>query len=241
MMLKMQQKQRLFIYSRREMGVLVLLGVLIATFAFTLGVHLGKRVGPKASVSSATFPATVPTVEDEIPNPQEFAEHLKGTHHAADESLDQSAHDEVARTGLKLEVGRQVSLPRGAKSDNAGATSPEGPQFKTAPAQDLGAAASRSSADDLKGIPAALRPAPAGKYTIQIGSHPALKEAAEQANTVEALGLQPYLRSAEIRGKGKWFRLYVGGFPTREAAEKTGQLYRDQHLIDSFVVANGVE
>ncbi|HLD98805.1 MAG TPA: SPOR domain-containing protein [Bdellovibrionota bacterium] len=240
----MQQKQRLFIYSRREMGVLVLLGVLIAAFAFTLGVHLGKRVGPKSTVSSATFPAAVPTVEDEIPNPQEFAEHLKGTHLAADESLDQSAHDEVARTGLKLEVGRQVSLPRGAKSDNAGATSPEGPQFKTAPAQDSGATATRgstSSTDDLKGIPAALRPAPAGKYTIQIGSHPALKEAAEQANTVEALGLQPYLRSAEIRGKGKWFRLYVGGFSTREAAEKAGQLYRDQHLIDSFVVANGVE
>ena len=40
----MEQKQRFFIYDRKEMGVLLFLGVMVAIFAFTLGVHLGKKV-----------------------------------------------------------------------------------------------------------------------------------------------------------------------------------------------------
>src|SRR6476620_4017053 len=113
-----EQKQRFFIYDRKEMGVLLLLGVLVAVFAFTLGVHLGKRVEQKPSTpaphEAPTEAVAVPTVPDQLPNRQELTEQSKGAQQAADETLSQALHEEVARTGIKLDTPKQTQLPEKA-------------------------------------------------------------------------------------------------------------------------------
>ncbi len=48
--------------------------------------------------------------------------------------------------------------------------------------------------------------------------------------------LNPYLHETELKGKGKWFRLYLGGYTTRPAAQHAGEQYRSHHLIPSFIV-----
>jgi hypothetical protein len=118
-------KQRFFIYDRREMVVLILLGLLIAAFAFTLGVHLGKRVSHQAAHEAVKEPTPVATSPDLVPNRQELNEQAKGVEQAVEEVLDQSLHDEVARTGVKLETPVPVELPEKTKSANGGATSPQ--------------------------------------------------------------------------------------------------------------------
>lgn len=82
---------------------------------------------------------------------------------------------------------------------------------------------------------------PEGRFTLQIGSYPSIREAKDQVDSMEALGLQPVLRVAEIKGKGKWFRVYLGGFSSRDDAEKAGEGYRSQHVIDSFIVAKMID
>ena len=211
------------------MGVLILLGLMIAVFAFTLGVHLGKKVSPKSSFDVGKEASSLGGAEDAIPNNVEIAEQAKGAQQAADESLDQAAHDEVERTGIKLDVPRQVNLPGKVRSQNAGATT------------DAAIAEHKAEDPGLKAIPAAMRPAPAGKFTLQIGSHRLLDEAKGQADRVESHGLQPFLRAADIKGKGKWYRIFVGGYPSKDAATKAGNKYRDQGLIDSFVVSKFAE
>lgn len=226
----MEQKQRLFIYDRKEMGILILLAGMVAVFAFTLGVHLGKKVEVhQAAAPNPETPVTMAaTVSDEVPNRQDLTEQAKGAPHAADESLNQAIHDEVTRTGVRLEVKRQVDLPKDVKSANGGATT-------------LHAAGTTSAVTDSSQIPAFARPAPTGKYTLQVGSYPSISEAKDQTDGLEALGLKPFLREASLKGKGIWFRIFVGGYESKEAAEKAGVRYRGQHVLESFIVAKNPE
>jgi cell division septation protein DedD len=221
----MEKKHHLFIYDRKELGVLVLLGVMVAVFAFTLGVHLGKRVGVGGRLAPAPEATTAITSPDQLPNRQEFQEQSKAAQQAVDESLNQALHDEVARTGIKMDAPRQVELPEDPKGAGAASAMPKKSKF-------LGT---------LQDIPAAQRAAPQGRFTLQIGSHNVVDEAKDQVDAVEALGFKPFLRAAEIRGKGKWYRVYVGGFFSRTEAEKAGQRYKSQHAIDSYIVAKITE
>ena len=88
--------------------------------------------------------------------------------------------------------------------------------------------------DTLKNSSAKL---PMGKFTLQVGSHQAVEEAKQQISELESKGLKPFLRPAEIHGKGKWYRVYVGGYDSKHAAEEAGVKFRGDHLIDSFVIS----
>jgi len=211
----MEKRERFFIYDRREMGVLLVLGLMVALFAFTLGVHLGKKVGPKETIAGAGPTAAAEMAKDAIPNRQELAEQMKGADQAAEDSLDTVLHEEVVRSGIRMNVVRQVELPDAAKSKNGGATSPRGME-----------------------IPALTRPMPPGAFTIQVGSYPVIDEARQLVDALEAVGLTPVLRAADLKEKGTWFRVYLGGFDTREEAETAGSRYVTQHVVDSFVVTN---
>lgn len=255
---QMEQKQRFFIYDRREMAVLLLLGVMVAVFAFTLGVHLGKRVGGHAIATGPGDAETVPTVPDKIPNRQELTEQAKGAQQAADESLNQALHDEVARTGIRLDTPRQLALPEKPIARNGGATTGSPPVEMTdgkepaaaqpadkaaAPAAtepEKAAAEPRSEAKPENDAVALHRQAPAGRYTIQIGSFPVLEEARDQADSLEALGLKPYMRQATVRGKVR-YRLFFGGYDSRETADKAGKRYVSQHMIEAYVVSKRVD
>ena len=210
----------------------------------------------------------MPTVPDKIPNRQELTEQAKGAQQAADESLNQALHDEVARTGIKLDTPRQLALPEKTISKNGGATTGSPPvveetaPVKAAPAPGVPAASAAheaATAPDKGTYPARIesdsapkpgnaevdavalhRPAPEGRFTIQIGSYPVLEEARDQSDSLEALGLKPYMRPANVRGK-QWYRLYVGGFATKDAAEKMGTRYVSQHMIEAYIVAKRVD
>ena len=107
--LKMEQKQRLFIYDRREVVILVTLGLTVATFAFTLGVHLGKKVTSHSLNSpTAEVPQTA-TLQDNLPNKQELTEQARSAQAAADEELSHTLHEEVEKVDYSALV-HQFSL-----------------------------------------------------------------------------------------------------------------------------------
>lgn len=268
------QKQRFFIYDRKEMGVLLLLGSTVAVFAFTLGVHLGKRIGPKGYVAANGDAESLGTIGDKTPGRQDLNEQAKGAQQAADEALNQALHDEVGRTGIKLDAPRQVALPDQAKSANGGATTSAGgahgpdegdmekarpgvptsrrvvvdPAAVAAPSEAAAVSPATAVAVDhpavAKGPP--LQTAPqehalvAGKFSLQIGSYPSMAEAKSQMRVLEDAGLKASVHEAEVKGK-KWFRIYVGEFPSREAADQAGREYVSQHTIEGYVVSKAVD
>jgi len=224
MMLKMQQKQRLFIYDRKEMGVLLLLALLVAVFAFTLGVHLGKRVGTGEMAAEAPAVTMAATEEDSVPSAQELSDQNKGAQLESDEVLDIAAHDEVGRTGLKAAVRRQIELPQKSKAEKANAAPKPEDGLVDASLQSL----------------AAVSRAASGKYTLQIGSHPKIETAREQVSNAEAAGLKPMLRIVELPGRGRWYRIFVGGYASKDEADSSGKDLQSKGLVDSYIVAKAV-
>jgi cell division septation protein DedD len=246
----MEQKQRLFIYDRREVVILVTLGLTVATFAFTLGVHLGKKVTSHSLNSpTAEVPQTA-TLQDNLPNKQELTEQARSAQAAADEELSHTLHEEVEKVGMKLKTPRQVDLPSNAKSQAAGATTLKTDSIAPVPVKvsaknaiaEINKAAEKIAAEPAReeetAAPAEKSEAAAhGKYTLQIGSFPSAGEAKSRMDALSAQGLHPFVRSAQVKGLGTRFRLFVGDFSSREDAEKAGKEYQSQRMIESFLVS----
>jgi cell division septation protein DedD len=235
----MEQKQRLFIYDRREVVTLIALGLMVAAFAFTLGVHLGKRAVSHTAGAELTTDAQIPTLQDSIPNKQELKEQSKDAQNVADEELTRSLKQEVGTTGVKIKSPRQVELPTKPKAKTGGATTLKTSQDKTdlKSLQKLGDALSPEPKVEEKVAEKTLSE-PSGKYTLQVGSYPTEAEAKERVDSLREHGLNPFLRQAEVKGLGLRYRLFVGGFASREEAEKSGKEYQAQHVIHSFLVSN---
>lgn len=208
----MERKRGLLIYDRREAWALGILGLFIVLTAFTYGLHLGKRVSLPASAPASTHAdhAPVQTIPDEIPNRQELTEQGKAVPAASDEALDEALKEEVAHTGVRLEVPRQVELPSRSRSAAAGATRIR-----------------HGSAAEGK-----------AKYTLQVGSYPVESEARKTLRQLQAHELDAVLKPVEIEGKGRWYRVYVGSFATKDEAEKVGHKYRTQKLVSTFLVVD---
>ncbi len=234
----MGNRQRFYIYGRKEVGVLLLLGTVVAIFAFTLGVHLGKKVGLEGPGGPTTEAEPLGTTGDKTPGNQELAEQQKNVQEAAEETLNQSLHDEVAKRGVKLDVQRQIELPKESKkvpeatAEKPLDTAAEKPEH-VAPEETAGEhghvaippAAETSSDED-------------GKFSIQVGSFPSAGEANAQAELLRNKGLQPFTREVTVPKIGVRYRLFVGKFKTKPAAESAAQKYKEQGTIQSFVIGS---
>ncbi len=224
----MERKQRLYIYDRKEIAVLSTVCVLITAFAFTAGVHYGKKIAPPGSPPPGESGNALSTQGDKVPSRREISEAAPGVSEAIDDTLQKSLHEEVARTGVQLERARQVELPSETRAERKGVAQ-EGLQEKE-----------ESLAGPLA-LSAEKRPPPAGKFTLQVGSFPTVEEARDLIDSLEALGIKPFLRSVDLDKKSKAFRVFLGGYASREDAEDAGARYRAKNIIDTFVVANRVD
>jgi DedD protein len=63
------------------------------------------------------------------------------------------------------------------------------------------------------------RPA-AGRFTLQVRAFPDRDRAEELVEHLRQRGVEAYLTSAEVRGKGRWYRVRVGRFGSRDDAER---------------------
>lgn len=246
----MDKRQRLFIYDRREMVVLILLSVMVALFAFTLGVHLGKRVVPQAAPVTAEAPTThaIETQDDALPNRQDMTDQAPAADPAADEALGRSLHEEVARSGIQLDKPRPTELPRDtvrgaptkARSQPAPKAIAKAPPAVVEKSEVAEAKQTFGETSADQAISASRRESPPGHFTLQVGSFPSLEEARPSVEALEKVGLRPFVREAEVKGKGRWFRVYVGGYANREDAQKAGQRYTTEQMVESFLVAKMV-
>lgn len=215
----MSKRSSLWVYDKKEMIVLVLLGGLVAAFAFTLGVHLGKRLYPKAADAAHGDGHVVATQEDADPTRQEVSEAAAGTEAAAQEAMTEALRNEVSRTGLKLDEPKQVKLPEETKAEKK---AEKKVSHKEATHESTSEKAPASGAE---------------KYALQVGSYKTANEAATLVNELQAHALEPWVQEVNLPGKGKWYRVYLGRFASKVEAEQMGVRYQDQHIIQSFVLA----
>ena len=59
-----------------------------------------------------------------------------------------------------------------------------------------------------------------GKFTVQVGATQDRVEAREMAARASKGGLRPYVAEARLAGRGLWYRVRVGAFADRAAADQ---------------------
>ncbi len=223
--------------------MLILLGVGVALFAFTLGVHLGKQVVPKAIETTGEVKAVDPltAAQEQAPSRTEISQEVKHVPGAVDETLDQSLRDEIAKTGLQVEKPRQVELPEKVRKKEL--TSPEvgaEPDASHKEVKDSGHGVPKQAPVKVTKVNVPISSA-VSRYTLQVGSYPSLHDAEPELLKLNENGLRAEVREVEISGKGKWFRLFVGQFDTVKDADKAGKNFRKERRIADFVVVRAPE
>jgi hypothetical protein len=104
------------------------------------------------------------------------------------------------------------------------------------------AADSLSDAAAPQGFTPAAQSAPppasaGGRFAVQVGSHSNLSEANGHVSELRAAGLEARAAAVEIPRRGTWFRVYVGGFGTREEAARFGGQLRERGIAPAALVA----
>ena len=76
-----------------------------------------------------------------------------------------------------------------------------------------------------------------GPFTLQLGASPDRDVAERQAARLREKGYAPYIISAEVPGKGTWYRVRMGSFPTKDAASRYLQDFKRETQAEAFVAS----
>jgi cell division septation protein DedD len=79
--------------------------------------------------------------------------------------------------------------------------------------------------------------APNGTWTLQLGASLNREDAERQASRLREKGYAPYIVSAEVPGKGTWYRVRMGTFPSKDAATRYLQDFKRETQAEAFVAS----
>lgn len=89
-------------------------------------------------------------------------------------------------------------------------------------------------AEKAPGAPTAVA---SGNFTLQLSATQTRAEADRFVGKLRAQGYAPYVVEAEVPGKGTWYRVRMGRFPTRDAAGRYLVDFRRETRLDAFVAS----
>lgn len=207
-------KERVEIRIDRTQAVWLALGAVAAMGAmFALGVVVGRRAARIEPKPPAINPiAEVEAQEHEM---RRFYETLTDTSqrntskHRGNSKSTKSAPSEAAQPSATSSTTRQVPT-RAATEQKPAAVD-----------------ASRGRADtDLSSIRRALEAGPPqrGDYTVQVSAFESRPEAEAYVAALQRKGFKPFVVAAQIPGKGTWYRVRMGRFPTQHDAARAKTL-----------------
>jgi cell division septation protein DedD len=74
-----------------------------------------------------------------------------------------------------------------------------------------------------------------GRFTLQVRAFPERDRAEELVEHLRQRGVRAYLSSGEVRGRGKWFRVRVGRFSSRDDAERFRRDFVARQNTEAFI------
>ncbi len=83
-----------------------------------------------------------------------------------------------------------------------------------------------------------VKSAAGARYSIQVGSYPDLDEANQQVDRWRIKGYPAYMMIADIPDRGRWYRVRVGGFGSKNAADDYKQDLVIKERVEALVVLN---
>ncbi len=223
----MEPRHELLVFNKKEVGIILMLLGLVALFSFTLGVRLGKKLSLVHSTES----------HGHAPLTGEAAHSETAHHEAAGHGHDTTEHKSAAEDKVADKVAAKEAQTAAAVAEEHAdeALSKEIDEKKAG----TGKALPMSFPTERKTEKAPQKKSEkvmAGKFTLQVGSHRTLAEAVEQVNEFKKNGLDAFYREVQIPGKGTWYRVGIGLFPSKEMAEKTAANWKTTKKLPSYII-----
>lgn len=192
----MEDQNKLFVFERKEVVLIFVFIVLIAVIAFTLGVRTGKSLSLKADGYTKKDQEMIDlksVTEEKVDEILPTEDTPKEESPLQQNDIDQRIKEEMQ----KLAEERVTVSPR----DN----SKEEESLKEE------VEVNETSTTEAKNPYA-------GKYTVQLSAHKSQESAQEFADAFIIKGYDMIINEANIPGKGKWYRVSIGLFDTRQEA-----------------------
>lgn len=239
----MEDKSKLFVFDKKEVLLIFVFILVIASTAFTVGVRMGMKWQlEKQGVTKAD----IDTVKLKSQN-EEYADKLLNEKANSEKDIKKEANkrlkEEIERAGKgtsNLELQQNIKI----KDDN---TVIDGSSQASADTENLidsynitddkattAADISKEAVEDInqQSGDAQLANNLKGKYTVQVGAYKTLDEAKSFSSGFEVRGYSPIVNEVKIPSKGTWYRVSIGAFGTRNEAKD--YIVKEKSLFQSY-------
>jgi DedD protein len=237
---RMKEKYELSLDNRQIIS-LTIGGLVMVGAVFVLGVVVGKKLGVEehtvqppdllsaldrraAGIDSVQKDASL-TFQDELTKKPEPLVEIQAIEAPAAKAVESPKPVEPP----KLEAAKVEALPAVVKPTEAAAKAEAVP---TRINQDAGALRD-AIARAQKQSP--TETSPDGIFTLQLSAYQDRVEADRFAASLRDKGYAPFIVEASLPGKGTWYRVRMGRFPTRDAAARYLSDFKRETSIDAIV------
>ena len=196
---QLREKVQIFLDDRQVIALAVC-ALLLLFGVFSLGILLGKKVN---SPQPAARPADLASLDAQARRSDPPPATPKPTSHP--DARPAAAPAEVARPEKAPPPVQAAAVIAPAARQTTVVPAPPARPVQVAPA-----------------VPVALTPPPRelGNFTVQIGASQDRSDAARLESRARGAGLKPYVQEANLGAKGTWYRVRVGAFRDRDAANR---------------------
>jgi cell division septation protein DedD len=241
--------------DHRQVVSLLLSGLVVLGAVFVLGVVVGKKLA--VSPGAANAPDLLATLDrksraiDKVPESPALTFPEELTRKGVDPVVPDAGHVAVAPVAVPVAAKPKPPEPK-AEPDAIVASPKAAPEPESAPAPKtepspseprnsdklkdaLARAEKPDSKPDTKPSHAAVALPASGAFTLQLAATSTRSEAERHVSKLKERGYAPYIVSAEVPGKGTWYRVRMGNFASKEAAQKFLSDFKRETQIDAFI------
>ncbi len=211
-------------------------GIALMLGFFFLGYYTG-RYEKKQSSPADNLPPLPEVVSKNLPKPEEFT-FYKTLTEKENKTVSIDLKPKAPSTETKPEkkdsavAAKEHDQPAAKEKGAEGraekkSTQPEPvkqPVVKPTPAPEKKTASTKQPAS------------PKLRYTIQVSSHQERQEAEDEVKRLKQNGFAAFIVASELPGRGKWFRVRLGSFTNRGAAEKLQKTVSEKVGVSSIIV-----
>lgn len=233
---RLKEKYDLSLDSRQVVS-LVIVGLVVLGAAFVLGVVVGKKLSADGRTDSA--PDLLSALDAKASTPLTFHEELTQKTPAlpspppppaaAQPTVQAEAPAEETPPAKALEPVPEAAKPEPALAEIAKPEAPDEP-VPTA----VRAGALHQAFERAQKPPSAAN----GAFSLQLSASQDRAEAERLVAKLRGEGYSPYIISAEVPGRGTWFRVRMGSFASKEAATEYLKDFRRETQYEAFVASN---
>ena len=210
-------------------------GVVVIISVFLLGYYMGRGQGGRTA--GAEKPPALPDVVSQyLPKDKDFTFYKtlteQGEKNVSVELKPKAGADEPALPKKNdqppLTEERTVKKPGPEKAQTGGAAPKSAPK----PARPAKPAPVRTA---KKESPAGKPPASKVRYTIQVAAYPDRGMAEDEVRGMKRRGYAAFVVATNLTEKGTWYRVRVGSFSNKQAAEKLAAELKTKEGITTFI------